>query len=60
MLDTVAVGGTPADCRRALTRWREAGLDMLVAVVPPGMAMPEQIALIGAELSPSWKEMRCR
>jgi 5,10-methylenetetrahydromethanopterin reductase len=60
MLDTVAIGGTPGDCRRALTRWRDAGLDMVIAVVPSGAAMLEQIPLIGGELSPCWKEMRCR
>jgi len=60
VLDAVAVAGTPADCRRALSRWAEAGLDAAVAVVPPEADMFEQLALIGAELSPHWKEMRCR
>lgn len=60
ILDRVAVAGTPADCRRALARWAEAGLDVAVAVVPREANMLEQLALIGAELSPSWKEMRCR
>ena len=60
VLDAVAVAGTPADCRRALARWAEAGLDAAVAVVPPEADMLEQLTLIGAELSPHWKEMRCR
>ena len=60
VLDAVAVTGTPADCRRALARWAEAGLDTVVAVVPREAGMLEQLALIGAELSPHWKELRCR
>ncbi len=60
ILDRVAVAGTPAECRRALRRWAEAGLDAAVAVVPPEANVIEQLALIGAELSPHWKEMRCR
>ena len=58
VLDAVAVAGTPADCRRALARWADAGLDAAVAVVPREADMLEQLTLIGAELSPHWKEMR--
>jgi len=60
ILDAVAVAGTPEECRRALGRWAEAGLDAPVAVVPPGTDVPGQLALIGAELCPYWKEIRCR
>lgn len=60
VLDSVAVAGTPADCRRALARWADAGLDAAVAVVPREADMLEQLTLIGAELSPHWKEIRCR
>lgn len=60
ILDAVAVAGTPAECRRALARWAEAGLDTAVAVVPPEADVPGQIALIGAALGPHWKEGRCR
>jgi alkanesulfonate monooxygenase SsuD/methylene tetrahydromethanopterin reductase-like flavin-dependent oxidoreductase (luciferase family) len=59
VLDAVAIAGTPSDCRRALARWAEAGLDGAVAVVPHEADMLEQLALIGAELSPHWKELRC-
>ena len=60
VLDAVAVAGTPADCRRALARWAEAGLDAAVAVVPPEADMHEHLGLIGAELSPYWADVRCR
>jgi len=58
VLDAVAVAGTPAECRRALTRWAEAGLDAAVAVVPPEADMLEQLALIGAELASHWTDVR--
>ncbi len=60
VLDAVAIAGTPGECRRALARWAEAGLDTVIAVVPRETDMLEQLALIGAELSPHWKEIRCR
>ena len=60
ILDAVAVAGTPAECRRALARWAEAGLDAPIAVVPPEADVPAQLALIGTALSPFWKELRCR
>lgn len=60
MVDALAVAGTPAQCRRQLRRLSEAGLDAAVAVVPGAADLGEQIARIGAELAPAWKEMRCR
>jgi 5,10-methylenetetrahydromethanopterin reductase len=54
LVDMLAVAGTPDDCRRALRRWRDAGLDAPVAVVPPDADVVEQIEVIGAELAPSW------
>jgi 5,10-methylenetetrahydromethanopterin reductase len=60
ILDAVAVAGTPEACRRALARWAAAGLDAPIAVVPPEADVPAQLALIGAELAPHWKEIRCR
>lgn len=58
ILDAVAVGGTPEACRRALGRWAEAGLDGVVAVVPPEADFEEQVRLIGAELAPFWRQAR--
>jgi alkanesulfonate monooxygenase SsuD/methylene tetrahydromethanopterin reductase-like flavin-dependent oxidoreductase (luciferase family) len=60
VLDAVAIAGTPEACRRALARWAAAGLDAPIAVVPPEADMPAQLALIGAELVPHWKDIRCR
>ena len=60
MVDTLAVAGTPTECRAALARWGEAGLDGVVAVVPGGTHLAHQLEHLGRELSPAWKEMRCR
>jgi 5,10-methylenetetrahydromethanopterin reductase len=60
LMDAVAVAGTPAQCRAALARWAEAGLDAVVAVVPAGADLTRQIEHLGRELSPAWKELRCR
>ena len=60
LVDAFAGAGTPEECRRALRPWAEAGLDAAIAVVPGSAGMPEQLRLIGAELAPSWKELRCR
>lgn len=60
LLDAVAIAGTPAECRRALARWAEAGLDAVIAVVPEAADLAVQIEWIGGELSTAWKEMRCR
>jgi 5,10-methylenetetrahydromethanopterin reductase len=60
MVEALAVAGTAEECRGQLARWAEAGLDAAVAVVPGGVDLAAQIARIGRELSPAWKEMRCR
>lgn len=60
LLDAVAIAGTPAQCRTALARWAEAGLDALIAVVPEGADLATQIDWIGGELSAAWKALRCR
>src|SRR5215471_14070699 len=60
LLDALAIAGTPAQGRTALARWAEAGLDAVIAVVPEGADMARQIDWIGRELSPAWKELRCR
>jgi len=60
LMDAVAVAGTPAECRAALARWAEAGLDSVVAVVPEGADLTRQIEYVGRELAPAWKEMQCR
>jgi 5,10-methylenetetrahydromethanopterin reductase len=60
IVDTFAVAGTPADCRTALARWAEAGLDTPIAYMPPGVDVPRQIERLGRELVPAWKEMRSR
>ncbi|HYB42309.1 MAG TPA: LLM class flavin-dependent oxidoreductase [Candidatus Methylomirabilis sp.] len=58
IVETLAVAGTPAECRRQLARWAEAGLDAPIAVVPGGLDLATQIARIGRELGPAWREMR--
>jgi 5,10-methylenetetrahydromethanopterin reductase len=60
LLDAMAITGTPAQCHKALARWAEAGLDAVIAVVPEGADLARQIEWIGRELSPAWKELRCR
>jgi 5,10-methylenetetrahydromethanopterin reductase len=60
MVETLAVAGTPADCRRALERHAAAGLDAAVAVIPRHADMREQIARLGRDLAPAWKELRWR
>ncbi|MBI2203922.1 MAG: LLM class flavin-dependent oxidoreductase [Candidatus Rokubacteria bacterium] len=60
LVDTFAVAGTPADCRAALARWAAAGLDLPIAVVPPGADLAPQLERLGRELAPAWKEMRPR
>lgn len=57
MVETLAVAGTPDECRRGLRRFAEAGLDTAVAVIPGELDMNEQIARVG-ELSVAWKELR--
>jgi len=60
LIDAFAVAGTPNECRAALARWAEAGLDGAVAVVPRGDGLERQLERLGRELAPAWKEMRCR
>ena len=60
MVDAFAVAGTPSECRAALARWAEAGLDCAVAVLPARADLARQLEHIGRELAPAWKEMRCR
>ncbi|MBI4611020.1 MAG: LLM class flavin-dependent oxidoreductase [Candidatus Rokubacteria bacterium] len=60
LLETFAVAGTPDECRRALSRWAEAGLDAPVAVPAPGLDPVEQLQFLGSELAPFWREMVCR
>jgi 5,10-methylenetetrahydromethanopterin reductase len=60
MIDAFAIAGTPGECRAALARWAEAGLDAAVAVVPPRADLVRQMERIGKELVPTWKALRCR
>ena len=60
IMDAVAIAGTPAQCRAALARWAEAGLDGVVAVLPGRADVDGQIERLGRELSPAWRALRCR
>ena len=60
LVDTFAAAGTPAECRAALARWAEAGLDAVVAVVPDTTDIVRQLDRLGRELAPAWKTLRCR
>ena len=60
IMDAVAIAGTPAQCRAALARWAGAGLDGMVAVVTGRADLAGQIERLGREVSPAWKELRCR
>ncbi len=60
VVDAVSVAGTPEECRAALARWAEAGLDTPVAVVPPDASLLGQIARIGSEIGPFWSEVVSR
>jgi 5,10-methylenetetrahydromethanopterin reductase len=59
-IDAFSLSGTAAQCRRQLPPWAAAGLDAPVAVLSPRADAMEQIALIGREIAPAWKELRCR
>jgi 5,10-methylenetetrahydromethanopterin reductase len=59
-IDTFAAAGSPADCRAALARWAEAGLDAAIAVVPAAADLGRQLERLGREIAPAWKEIRCR
>ena len=60
IMDAVAIAGTPAQCRAALARWAEAGLDGVVAVLPGRADVDGQIERLGREVSPAWRELPCR
>jgi 5,10-methylenetetrahydromethanopterin reductase len=60
MVDTLAVAGTPDDCRAALRRLADAGLDAPIAILPREADVPGQVALIGETLAPFWRDLRCR
>jgi 5,10-methylenetetrahydromethanopterin reductase len=60
VVEQVSLAGTPRECRAALERWAEAGLDAPVAVSPPEADRLEQIALIGAEIAPFWNKRVAR
>lgn len=60
VIDTLAIAGTPAGCRASLARWAEAGLDAVIAVVPGGADLVDQLTRIGRALSPAWRDMRRR
>jgi 5,10-methylenetetrahydromethanopterin reductase len=57
MIDTLAVAGTEAQCRAALARLAEAGLDAPVAVLPEGAPLEDQLARLGDTLAPAWREL---
>jgi 5,10-methylenetetrahydromethanopterin reductase len=58
LVDTFAIAGTPAQCRKALARWADAGLDAVVAVVPDRPDFANQLERLGREVSPAWRELR--
>jgi 5,10-methylenetetrahydromethanopterin reductase len=60
LIATLAIAGTPAECRTALVRWAEAGLDGVIAVVPGGADFAQQVERLGRELSPAWRDARAR
>ena len=58
IMDAVAIAGTPTECRAALSRWAEAGLDGMVAVIPDGADFVDQVERLGRQLSPAWRQLR--
>jgi 5,10-methylenetetrahydromethanopterin reductase len=60
LVDAFAIAGTPRECRAALARFAEAGLDAPIAVIPPDADLARQLERIGGELSSAWKEIRAR
>lgn len=60
MVESLAVAGTPDQCRPVLRRLAEAGLDAPIAIVPGRVDMVEQLAVIGETLGPMWRQLRCR
>ena len=60
LVDALAVAGTPVQCRAALGRLAEAGLDTPIAVLPPGKPGDQQIQDIARALVPIWTEITGR
>ncbi|PYM15605.1 MAG: hypothetical protein DMD81_14565 [Candidatus Rokuibacteriota bacterium] len=60
MIDRLAVAGTPDDCRAALRRLADAGLDAPIAVLSQHADVVSQITSIGETLAPFWRDIRCR
>lgn len=60
MIDALSVAGTPAQCREALARLADAGLDVPVAFLPPGPPVAEQLAQLHDALAPVWRELTAR
>jgi 5,10-methylenetetrahydromethanopterin reductase len=59
-VNAFAIAGTPGECRAALGRWADAGLDAPIAIVPAGADLPRQLERLGREIAPAWRELRCR
>ncbi len=57
MIDALAIAGTPDECRSALARFAEAGLDAPVAILAPGLPVVEQLAPLGDTLVPAWRAL---
>src|SRR6185295_20062368 len=55
LIDTLAIAGTPAECRASLAQWADAGLDAVIAAVPGGADLGEQLQRIGRDVSPGWR-----
>jgi 5,10-methylenetetrahydromethanopterin reductase len=53
-----AIAGTPEECRAALAPLAAAGLDMPIAMLPPGLDPVDQTRRIVAELGDAWVETR--
>jgi alkanesulfonate monooxygenase SsuD/methylene tetrahydromethanopterin reductase-like flavin-dependent oxidoreductase (luciferase family) len=60
LIDALAIAGTPAQCRAALARLADAGLDTPIAVLPPDKPGDQQIEDIARVLVPAWREIKNR
>ncbi len=58
LVDRLAIAGTPRECREALRPLAEAGLDLPIAMIPPGLDPIEQTRRIAEELAGAWDELR--
>lgn len=58
LLDEFTISGTPAQCREALRRFAEAGLDTPAFIVPAGVEWKRQATLVGEHLVPFWKAIQ--